>query len=117
VALIYDLKSADRYVAIGERKITTTGRLKAWAAQLRSTGTVDYQRICGKTSVQATSVKIDGKAATVDALNCGGPSNVDAVVSTVANGYGLVVTCHSSHEAAAVVQQDCLRSLEKLKFD
>lgn len=103
------------FVAIAEHPLGARASLTQWETMLRSSHVTDYAAICGSsTSVQRQSLKVAGVLARLDAFTCPDYQSVDAVVTLVSDGYGLVVTCHPQGEVVSVAVTSCRRWLSGL---
>jgi hypothetical protein len=116
VAWFFDLTGTEDWVAIGERAVPEAAILKGWVAKLKALHTTDYQKICGRTTVERRTMQLSDEQATIATFNCPDHGSVDAVVSSVHNGYGLLITCHSTNRTVPAERAECQRVLGGLKF-
>jgi hypothetical protein len=110
------LQGTDDWVAIGERAVPEASTLKGWLAKLKAIHTTDYQKICGRTTVQTTTMQLSDEPATIATFTCPDYGSVDAVVSSVHHGYGVLITCHSTGRTVAAERGECQRELEGFEF-
>jgi hypothetical protein len=115
VAFLFDGQGGD-WIAIGERAVPAASTLTDWNKKLRAVNTTDYQYLCGKTSVKMDTVVVDRRPATMATFKCPAYGSVDAVVSTVNSGFGLLITCHSANRTIPVERRECRRLLEGFEF-
>jgi hypothetical protein len=113
VAFLFDTEGGEDWIAIGERAVPAGTTLKSWSTGLQAVHTTDYQKLCGKTHVEMDSVRVDGKPANIATFKCPNYGSVDAVVSTVSSGYGLLMTCHSVKRTIPVQRRECQRLLDE----